>query len=46
MGLVTDFAISQHKDSQGVNFGRRLTEKAPRPLTAPFGSREIVKELI
>jgi hypothetical protein len=26
--------------------GRPLTEKAPQSLTAPIGSREIIKELI
>jgi hypothetical protein len=31
--------------SQG-EFGCRLTEKAPQPLTAPFRPREIIKELI
>jgi hypothetical protein len=28
------------------NSGCPLTEKAPQPLTAPAGSREIIKELI
>jgi hypothetical protein len=36
LGLVTDFAISQPKDSLGPNFGCPLTEKARQPLTAPF----------
>jgi hypothetical protein len=34
------------KTAKGVNFGSPLTEKAPQPLTAPFGPREIIKELI
>jgi hypothetical protein len=47
MGLVTDFAISQRKDSpQEPVSGRSLTEKALQPLTAPVRPREIVKELI
>jgi hypothetical protein len=46
MGLVTDFAISQHKTASGGLAGRSLTEKAPEPLTAPPLAREIIKELI
>jgi hypothetical protein len=46
MGLVTDFAISQRKEARQSEFGRRLTEKAPQPLTAPVRPREITKELI
>jgi hypothetical protein len=47
MGLVTDFALSQRKECLAMpDSGRPLTEKAPQPLTAPIGSREIIKELI
>jgi hypothetical protein len=47
MGSVTDFAISQPKEGlASPDSGRPLTEKAPQPLTAPIGSREIIKELI